>query len=132
MAQTDKTMQNCFICHSSILQRTTTRYNCGYDFGSCSCKSSCRLHGNCCKDYYGKEIKCSQDFKFLEVKNVAYRIISLFSFFFYFYHPNHPILHPFLPLSRLLLWFSDVHTSDKYFFYHFRALRIPLIFCFIF
>ncbi|KAF4084479.1 hypothetical protein AMELA_G00129210 [Ameiurus melas] len=27
-------------------------YNCGSDFGSCSCTSSCQYYGNCCHDYY--------------------------------------------------------------------------------
>ncbi|KAG7512338.1 deleted in malignant brain tumors 1 protein-like isoform X1 [Solea senegalensis] len=27
------------------------RYNCGYDLGVCSCRSSCRYNGNCCNDY---------------------------------------------------------------------------------
>uniref|UniRef100_A0A8C0YKG9 CUB and zona pellucida-like domain-containing protein 1 n=1 Tax=Cyprinus carpio carpio TaxID=630221 RepID=A0A8C0YKG9_CYPCA len=27
------------------------RYNCGYDFGSCSCTHSCQYYGNCCYDY---------------------------------------------------------------------------------
>nr|XP_015202544.1 PREDICTED: deleted in malignant brain tumors 1 protein-like isoform X3 [Lepisosteus oculatus] len=29
------------------------RYNCGYDFGSCSCSSSCSYYGNCCPDFCG-------------------------------------------------------------------------------
>ncbi|XP_058255593.1 deleted in malignant brain tumors 1 protein-like [Hemibagrus wyckioides] len=27
-------------------------YNCGYNFGSCSCTSPCQYYGNCCHDYY--------------------------------------------------------------------------------
>ncbi|KAI4899114.1 hypothetical protein NFI96_028562 [Prochilodus magdalenae] len=28
------------------------RWKCGYDFGSCSCSSSCQYYGDCCPDYY--------------------------------------------------------------------------------
>ncbi|KAK3562973.1 hypothetical protein QTP86_012593 [Hemibagrus guttatus] len=28
-------------------------YNCGYNFGSCSCNGSCQYYRNCCHDYYG-------------------------------------------------------------------------------
>ncbi|KAF4084472.1 hypothetical protein AMELA_G00129220 [Ameiurus melas] len=28
------------------------RYNCGYNWGACSCSSSCHYYGNCCYDYY--------------------------------------------------------------------------------
>ncbi|XP_063048657.1 deleted in malignant brain tumors 1 protein-like [Engraulis encrasicolus] len=45
--------------NSSIFSRrlllsnnNNTRYNCGYDSGSCSCRSSCERYGNCCHDYY--------------------------------------------------------------------------------
>ncbi|XP_063048132.1 deleted in malignant brain tumors 1 protein-like [Engraulis encrasicolus] len=34
------------------------RYNCGYDFGSCSCNSSCPYYGNCCHDYYASHYSC--------------------------------------------------------------------------
>ncbi|XP_052437093.1 deleted in malignant brain tumors 1 protein isoform X1 [Carassius gibelio] len=27
------------------------RYNCGYDFGTCSCSHSCQYYGSCCYDY---------------------------------------------------------------------------------
>ncbi|XP_073683452.1 scavenger receptor cysteine-rich domain-containing protein DMBT1-like isoform X2 [Garra rufa] len=27
------------------------RYNCGYDFGTCSCTHSCQYYGNCCYNY---------------------------------------------------------------------------------
>ncbi|TTX39227.1 CUB and zona pellucida-like domain-containing protein 1 [Bagarius yarrelli] len=30
-------------------------HNCGYNFGLCSCSSSCQYYGNCCNDYYGTE-----------------------------------------------------------------------------
>ncbi|XP_048125600.1 deleted in malignant brain tumors 1 protein-like isoform X2 [Alosa alosa] len=49
-------------CHSTTMDPQTTqstpghhyscRYNCGYNFGSCSCTSSCDYYGNCCYDYY--------------------------------------------------------------------------------
>ncbi|XP_072546631.1 CUB and zona pellucida-like domain-containing protein 1 isoform X2 [Salminus brasiliensis] len=28
------------------------RWNCGYNFSTCSCDSSCQYYGNCCYDYY--------------------------------------------------------------------------------
>ncbi|XP_027134033.1 deleted in malignant brain tumors 1 protein isoform X1 [Larimichthys crocea] len=32
--------------------RPSCRHYCGYNFGSCSCSSSCRYNGNCCHDYF--------------------------------------------------------------------------------
>eukprot|EP00066_Takifugu_rubripes_P029885 XP_011619151.1 PREDICTED: deleted in malignant brain tumors 1 protein-like [Takifugu rubripes] len=52
-----------YYCPSSTASSTTQdlgtnstpqpscRYNCGNHMGSCSCASSCRYYGNCCRDY---------------------------------------------------------------------------------
>ncbi|KAM3605922.1 uncharacterized protein V6R79_007305 [Siganus canaliculatus] len=35
-----------------VQDQPSCRYNCGYNFGSCSCSYSCQYDGNCCDDYY--------------------------------------------------------------------------------
>ncbi|XP_046712329.1 deleted in malignant brain tumors 1 protein-like isoform X2 [Silurus meridionalis] len=41
---------------TEVFLPTTAAYscmnNCGYNFGACSCQSSCLYYGNCCHDYY--------------------------------------------------------------------------------
>ncbi|XP_056903527.1 deleted in malignant brain tumors 1 protein-like isoform X2 [Takifugu flavidus] len=36
---------------SATTPQPSCRYNCGNHMGSCSCASSCRYYGNCCRDY---------------------------------------------------------------------------------
>ncbi|KAL2082908.1 hypothetical protein ACEWY4_020681 [Coilia grayii] len=36
---------------TTVQERYSCRYSCGYDFGSCSCTDSCWYFGNCCNDY---------------------------------------------------------------------------------
>ena len=42
-----------FVIFCLAADHTSCRYNCGYNFGSCSCTSSCQRYGNCCHDYNG-------------------------------------------------------------------------------
>ncbi|KAM3605921.1 uncharacterized protein V6R79_007305 [Siganus canaliculatus] len=48
-------MSNVFKMFHTLLclsDQPSCRYNCGYNFGSCSCSYSCQYDGNCCDDYY--------------------------------------------------------------------------------